>query len=101
MPHGKFDPRLVRQMLYADENELVEAIVLVSPPDIHPDDKWISSIIERSSVRVSTPPRSLRFLSRSSIIIIVATVAFLTTLAECDEVRYLSATTVDFLSIRA
>jgi hypothetical protein len=85
----------------AGDHGLVEAVVLVSDsalPETTDDGTWISSLLERNHASVHERPLSMRFLARCNIIFVVATAAFLRALAECDDVRFLSATTVDFLS---
>ncbi len=104
MAHDKFDPRLMRQMQYAGDTGLIDAIVLVNRPgpyELTDDGTWLLSILERIHVQANLYARSFRLLPRSSSIIITATAAFLYVIAECNEVRHLSATTVDFLSGQA
>lgn len=99
MAHDKFDPRLMRQMQCVGDTGLVDAIVLVNRPSTlkAPDDGiWLLSMLELLQARCGLYARSIRLLPRSNCIIITAPAAFLNALAECGDVCYLSATTVDF-----
>jgi hypothetical protein len=97
---AKFDPRLMHQMRRARDHETVEAIVLVGHPDEHhkPDDRSLAErIVEAVSREIGERPTSIRNLPRTNTLVVESSPAFLAALAEQDEVRYLSATTVDFL----
>ncbi len=99
MQEAKFDERLLQQMCAAREYETVEAIVLVGDIDnrFHPDDRGLAARIVEDTTRViGEKPTTLRILPRTNTLIVKASPAFLLALAEQNQVRYLSATSVDF-----
>lgn len=96
------DPRLNRHLLYANEQMLIDAIVIVMEDDRDPleaqSDRGLGEqVIQQVAQQTDQTPTSIRYIPGANAVALTAHPSFIRTLLRHPHVQIASAATIDSL----